>query len=121
MVYSLSTVRLISQTRDGIAIVSLSGKLMFDESLMALRENVRDLLRAGVKGFVFDFTDVPHCDSSGCGELIGAYSSITKAGGRVAFVNPTARVRALWERIRLIDIFTIFGTMAEAEAFVRRT
>jgi len=113
-------VRLISQTTDGIAIVSISGKLIFDESLLALRENVRDLLRAGVKGFIFDFTDVPHCDSSGCGELIGAYTSISKAGGRVAFVHPTARVRVLWERIRLIDIFTIFNTLAEAEAFVRR-
>src|SRR3989442_13298721 len=110
----------MSQTTDGIAIVSISGKLIFDESLLALRENVRDLLRAGVKGFVFDFTEVPHCDSSGCGELIGAYTSIHKTGGLTAFVNPTARVRALWERIRLTDIFTIFETLAEAETFVRR-
>jgi anti-anti-sigma factor len=93
---------------------------VFDESLLTLREHVRELLHTGVKGFVLDFTDVPYCDSSGCGELIGAYTSIHKAGGLIAFVKPTARVRVLWERIRLTDIFKIFDTLAEAETFVRR-
>lgn len=93
---------------------------MFDESLLSLRDHVAHLLQAGVKRFIFDFSAVPHCDSSGCGEIISAYASIRKVGGGVAFIKPSERVHVLWTRIRLTDVFPIFEGLPEAEAFVRR-
>ncbi|HYR41939.1 MAG TPA: STAS domain-containing protein, partial [Terriglobia bacterium] len=62
---------------------------------------------------------VPYCDSSGCGEIIGAYSSIRKAGGTVAVLNPNERIRLLWARIKLADVLSIFDRLEEAEAYVR--
>ena len=109
-----------SETRGSIAILKFSGRLVFEESLFALRARVRELLQSGVKGFIFDFGGVPHCDSSGCGELIGAYATIKKADAVLAFVHLTPRVRLLWERVRLTEVFNIFAALPEAENFVLR-
>lgn len=110
---------LTSETRDGVVILKVSGRLIFDESLLTLRAKVRETLQSEVKGFVFDLSEVPHCDSSGCGEIIGAYAAICKAGASVAFVSPSPRVRVLWERIKLTEVFNLFDSLAEAENFVR--
>jgi hypothetical protein len=57
---------------------------------------------------------------SGCGELIGAYTTILREEGVVAFVSLSPRVRVLWERVKLISIFNTFNTLSEAEDFFRR-
>ena len=91
---------------------------MFDESLFTVRPKVRQLLESGIDAIVFDLSGVPHADSSGCGEMIGAYTTIRKAHARVAFVGLTPRIRQLWERINLVNIFDVFETLPEAEAFL---
>jgi anti-anti-sigma factor len=81
---------------------------------------VRELLSESVRHFVFDLREVPHCDSSGSGEVIGAYTSIAKAGGLMVVAGLSDRVRLLWSRVKLLNVFDVFENVAEAEAFVRR-
>jgi anti-sigma B factor antagonist len=114
-------VEITSDTKDGIAVLKLSGRLIFDQSLLELRSQIGSFLKSGVHLFIFDVSGVPHCDSSGCGEIIGAYSSIRKAGGTCAVLNPTERVRLLWDRIKLTDVFPVFNRFEDAEAYVRRS
>ena len=111
--------QITSDTKNDIAILTFSGRLIFDQSLLSLRDEIGHFLRSGIQRFIFDVSAVPHCDSSGCGEIIGAYSSIRKAGGTVAVLNPTERVRLLWERIKLTDVFPVFNRLEDAEAYVR--
>ncbi len=109
------------KTKDGIAIIEISGRMVFDEALFRMREHIRKLLQSGTKAFVLDVSKVSHCDSSACGEIISAYSSIAKAGGSLALVKPMERVRIIWTRIRLTEVLKIFETLPEAEEFVRRS
>lgn len=109
---------LASESRDGIAIIKLSGKLVFDESLYKLRPKLRELLDSGTRAIIFDLGEVSHCDSSGLGEMIGAYTTIRKHDAAVAFVNLTPKVRLLWERINISKVFDIFDTVPEAENFL---
>jgi len=93
---------------------------MFDESLLYLRREIQELLKGDLRVFILDLADVPHCDSSGTGEVIGVYTSITKAGGVMAVAGLTERVRVLWSRVKLLEVFNIFETVPEAELFVRQ-
>src|SRR5262245_31433917 len=93
--------------------------MVFDESLFLLRQHIRDLLQSGIRRFVIDVSDVPYLDSSACGEVLGAYSSIMKSGGTLVFVNPSERVRVLWSRIKVTEILRSFATLDEALAVVR--
>ena len=113
-------VQISSDAKNGIAILKFSGRLIYDQSLLDLREQIGGFLQSGINRFIFDVSGVPHCDSSGCGEIIGAYSTIRKAGGSVAVLNPTERVRLLWERIKLTDVFPVFDRLEDAENYLRR-
>jgi anti-sigma B factor antagonist len=108
---------LTSESRDGIVIIKFSGKLVFDESLYKLRPMLRELLDSGTKAIIFELAEVSHCDSSGLGEMIGAYTTIRKHDAAVAFASLTPKVRVLWERINITRVFDIFDTVAEAENF----
>ncbi len=95
--------------------------MVFDPTLLAIRDEIGAYLNSGVTRFVFDVSGVPHCDSAGCGEMIGIYSNVRKAGGAIAVCNPTDRVRTLWTRIKLTDVLPIFDRMDDAEEYVRRS
>ena len=95
------------EIKDRIGIIRIAGSMVFDESLLRLRTHVQEFLESGIRRFVVDVSEVPHIDSSGCGEVIRIYSSILKADGLLAFVNPTERVRTLWTRIKIIDILLV--------------
>ena len=106
------------ENKNGIAVIKISGKIIFDETLFELREHVQELLQSGSRRFLIDLTDVPHIDSSGCGEVIRIYSSIVKANGVIAFANLAERVVVLWTRIKLTEVFKIFQTVDEAHTFL---
>jgi anti-sigma B factor antagonist len=109
-----------TETRDGVEVMKMSGRLIFDRSLLELRREVRELLDDGARLFVLDITAVPHCDSSGSGEVIGVYSSITKAGGAMAIAGMSEKIRVLWTRVKILSVFDTFGTATEAAAFLRQ-
>src|SRR6185369_9575740 len=67
-----------------------------------------------------DISEVTHLDSSGCGEVISAHTSIHRAKGLLGFVNPTAQVRLLWTHTRLIEVLNIFESIDDAHEFLRR-
>ena len=112
-------VQITVEVKGSIALIKLSERMIFDESLFLLRRRVRELLDSGVLRYVIDISDVPYLDSSACGEMIGAYSSITKAQGSLAIVNPNPRVLTLWKRIRIIEILNLFDSLDEAVRFVQ--
>lgn len=107
-----------SEARNGVVIIKLSGRLVFDESLFTLRPKIKGLLESGVKAIIFDLGEVSYCDSSGLGEMIGAYTTIRKHDAAIAFVKLTPKVRTLWERINITNVFDIFETVVEAETFL---
>lgn len=107
------------EVQGSIALIKLSERMIFDESLFLLRRRVRELLDSGVLRYIIDISDVAYLDSSACGEMIGAYSSITKAQGSLAVVNPNPRVRTLWKRIRISEILNIFDSLEGAMKFVQ--
>lgn len=108
----------VSEPHNGVVVIKFSGRLEFDPALYTLRPKIRGLLESGIRAIIFDLGEVPHCDSSGCGEMIGAYTTMRKADAAIAFVNLTPKVRLLWERINVTKIFDIFDTVEEARNFL---
>jgi anti-anti-sigma factor len=107
------------KTRDGIGILEVSGRMIFEDSLFILREHVQNAIGSGVRAFVIDLSEVSHLDSSACGELIRVHASVVKAEGSLAILNPVDRVRALLSRTGLISVFNVARSLEEAERLVR--
>jgi anti-anti-sigma factor len=111
-------VEISSAVSDDIVWIKVSGRMVLDASLLRLREHVLYRLESGSRRFVVDISDVPHLDSSGCGEVICIHTSISRANGSLVFVNPNERIRLLWMHTKLTDVLNIFNTLNEAHDFV---
>jgi anti-anti-sigma factor len=108
-----------STTSDGIEVLKVSGRMIFEDSLFVLREHVQKAIGSGIRCFVIDLSGVSHLDSSACGELIRVHASIANAEGSLALLNPVERVRSLLARTGLIGVFNVADNLEEAQKLVR--
>ena len=109
-----------SETREDIVWLKLSGRMVFDKSLLRLREQVLSALESGKRRFVIDIAEVSYLDSMGCGEAISIHTSIKRATGSLVFVNPPDHVRRLWAHTKLDTVLNIRDTPDAAREFFKR-
>lgn len=91
-----------------VSIVDINGKITLGENTGLLRDEVLLLLSTGAKNLVFDMTHVSYIDSSGLGELVGAYTTTANQGGSLKLLHLQSRTRALMQLTKLYTVFAVF-------------
>ena len=107
-----------SSTRqvDGVTIVDLSGRITLGEGSVVLRDTVRDLLSKGQKKILLNLGDVNYIDSSGLGELVGAYTTAKNQGAALKLLSLTRKVKDVLQLTKLYTVFDIYDDEASAIA-----
>ena len=111
------TLSVSTRTEAGCAIVVVSGDVDISTS-PALREALAGVLNNGTRAVVVDMSGVRFVDSTGLGVLVGAYTAVRNAGGRLAVVNDHAAVLKVLSITALHDVLGVHPTLAEAVASV---
>src|SRR5580693_1514254 len=78
-----------------VSVVDLNGKITLGEHTELLRDEVRSLLSQGARNLVFNMAHVGYIDSSGLGELVGAYTTAANQGGSLKLLNLQSKTREL--------------------------
>ena len=104
------------ERRDGVAVLSVKGKMLGGPETAALHQKVKDLLAEGVKKVVIDLSGVKWLNSSGLGVLMGAMTSVRNAGGELKLSGVTDKVESLFMITKLITIFDTYDSVDEAVA-----
>src|SRR6202034_2562944 len=95
----------------GQRVVSLKGPL----SIHTVFE-FQNLIRSeSSPHLIIDFSGVPFIDSSGLGSLVGAHISAQKPRRRLSLAGMNMQVSTLLEMTRIRGMFSIYGTVQEAE------
>ena len=97
-----------------VAIVDLSGKITLGENTGILRDELKSVLAQGNKNIILNMKDVGYVDSAGLGELVGAYTTATNAGGAVKLLNLEGKMRDLMQITKLHTIFPTFDNEQKA-------
>ena len=107
---------MITSTRQvaGVTIVDIRGRIVLGEESAALRELVRDLLSKEHKKILLNLGDVNYIDSSGLGNLVGAFTSVRKQEGELKLLNLTNKVHDLMQITKLYTVFDIMDDEAVA-------
>jgi anti-sigma B factor antagonist len=103
----------VRQTGD-VSIVDLSGRLTLGEGSGTLRSTIKDLIAKGSRKILVNLKDVSYVDSSGLGEMISSYATVTNAGGQIKLLNAQNRVRDLLTITKLYSVFEDFSDEASA-------
>jgi anti-sigma B factor antagonist len=102
-----------------VAIIDLSGRLVLGDSDDLLRDKVNSLVQQGEKYILVNLGQVSYMDSSGIGELVGCYTTVTRRGGALKLVGLTKRISDLLAITKLLTVFDTYDTEKEAVASFR--
>jgi anti-sigma B factor antagonist len=75
---------------------------------------MRALTGKGNKKVLLNLGDVTYIDSSGIGELVTGYTTMTNAGGTMKLLNLTKRVKDLLQITKLYTVFDVYEDEAHA-------
>ena len=99
---------------DGITVVDMSGRITLGEGCTQLRELVRDQLGKGTKHLLLNLADVTYIDSSGIGELVSGFTTVSNQGGKLKLLNLTKKVHDLLQITKLYTVFDVYDDEAKA-------
>ena len=112
----MSGLRITNRQVQGIVIVDLDGKVALGETNSQLHEALRNLVSEGKKNVILNLAKVSTIDSSGLGEIVAGYSTLSAAGGTLKLINLPERVTDLMTITKLYTVFDIYDTEAEGIA-----
>jgi len=106
------------QTREtaDATILELSGRITLGEGLGDLRDSIREALSGDRKNIILNLADVSYIDSSGLGQLIGSYATVTDRGGKMKLVNLQKKVSDLMQITKLLTVFETYNSESAAMA-----
>lgn len=90
-----------------VTLIDLSGSLTFQE-IAVLGKTIRDLLNGGHKKFILNLNGVRSLDSSGIGELVRSYMTVTNRGGNLKMLNLSPKIEEILNITKLSQVFEDF-------------
>jgi anti-sigma B factor antagonist len=104
------------RTVGDVRILDCSGKITLGEGTMAVRNTVRDILKDNGKKILLNLANVNYIDSSGIGELVSTYTTVTNNGGQLKLLNLTKKINELLQITKLLTVFQVFDSESAAIA-----
>jgi anti-anti-sigma factor len=108
----------LSEERSGkVLVLGLDGKIDL-AGTNVLTKRVTELLDAGERFILLDFTGITYINSSGLCALVVIGKRFTKSGGKLVLAEVNGQIQRVLKISGLASFFTVYGTKAEAlEAF----
>ncbi|MGA7615311.1 MAG: STAS domain-containing protein [Thermoanaerobaculia bacterium] len=97
-----------SKTVNDVEIINLEGKITIGAGDVQLRDVIMDALKNGKNRILLDMSGVTTIDSSGIGELVGAYTTVTNRGGKLKLLHLPGKVSDLLQVTQLITVFEVY-------------
>jgi anti-sigma B factor antagonist len=101
---------------DGVEIISLEGKITIGAGDTQLREVISNAINAGKNKILLELSKVTTIDSSGIGELVGSYTTVTNRGGKLKLLHLPQKLNELLHVTQLITVFEVYDNEKEAVA-----
>ena len=108
------SVKLTSRQVGDVTVIDAVGRITLGEGASLFRDMLRDLAAKGEKKILLNLNEVSYIDSSGIGEMVSGFTSITNHGGQLKLVGLNKRVKDLLQITKLYTVFEVFDDEAEA-------
>ncbi len=102
------------RSRDGVTILEPKGKITIGVGDVALRDAVLNCLQEGERSILMNLAAVTTIDSSGIGELVSAYTTVSNRGGKLKLLSLPPKVQDILQITQLITVFEVYDDEDEA-------
>jgi anti-sigma B factor antagonist len=111
--------KLATRTKDGVLVVDCIGRIVFGDESLLIRETVKKAISENNR-IVLNLGEISYIDSGGLGTLVGLRTSAQNAGGTIKLTNLTRRVGDLLQVTKLLTVFDVYNSEAEAVESFRK-
>jgi anti-sigma B factor antagonist len=108
------SVKLSNRQVGDVTVVDANGRITLGEGASTLRDTMRDLAAKGSKKLLLNLSEVSYIDSSGIGEMVSSFTTITNHGGQLKLLGLSKRVKDLLQITKLYTVFEVFEDEASA-------
>jgi anti-sigma B factor antagonist len=108
------SVKLTSRQVGDVTVIDAVGRITLGEGSSLFRDTIRDLAAKGEKKILLNLGEVSYIDSSGIGELVSGFTTVTNHGGMLKLLNLNKRVKDLLQITKLYTVFEAFEDEAAA-------
>jgi anti-sigma B factor antagonist len=108
------SVKLNTRQVGDVSVVDVAGRITLGEGSSALRDTLRDMITKGQKKILLNLGEVNYIDSSGIGELVSGFTTVTNSGGQLKLLNLNKRVKDLLQITKLYTVFDVHEDEAGA-------
>ena len=106
--------QIAERSAGNVTVLDLSGQITFTQGDQQFKDKINSLVHQGRKNILVNLAGVTHVDSAGLGELVGAYTTVSKAGGSMKLLSLTKRLHDLLTITKLLTIFDTFESEQDA-------
>ena len=108
------SVKLSTRQVGDVSVIDVAGRITLGEGSSALRDLLREMVGKGQKKILLNLGDVSYIDSSGIGELVSGFTTVTNSGGEMKLLNLNKRVKDLLQITKLYTVFDVHEDEAGA-------
>ena len=108
------SIKLSTRQVGDVSVVDVAGRITLGEGSSALRDLLREMVGKNQKKILLNLGDVSYIDSSGIGELVSGFTTVTNQGGQLKLLNLTKRVKDLLQITKLYTVFDVHDDEAGA-------
>jgi anti-sigma B factor antagonist len=108
------SVKLTTRQVGDVTVIDATGRITLGEGASLFRDTVRDLSTKGNKKLLVNLNDVSYIDSSGIGEMVSGFTTVTNHGGQLKLLGLSKRVKDLLQITKLYTVFEVFDDEAAA-------
>ena len=104
---------------DDVAVIQVRGMLMGGEETTEVHEKVKSLIADGITKIILDLAKVKWMNSHGLGMLMGCYSSVTNARGKIGIARVSEKLESLMNITKINTLFDDFESAKQGIAHFR--
>ncbi len=108
------SVKLSTRQVGDVTVIDAAGRITLGEGASTFRDAIRDLAAKGNQKLLLNLSEVSYIDSSGIGELVSGFTTVTNHGGQLKLIGLTKRVKDLLQITKLYTVFEVFDDEASA-------
>ena len=108
------SVKLNTRQVGDVNVVDVAGRITLGEGSSALRDLLREMVGKGDKKILLNLGEVSYIDSSGIGELVSGFTTVTNSGGQLKLLGLNKRVKDLLQITKLYTVFDVHEDEAGA-------
>jgi len=111
--------KLATRTDNGVLVIDCTGRIVFGDESALLRDTVKAAINANNR-IVLNLGEISYIDSGGLGTLVALRTTAQNAGGTIKLANLTKRVGDLLQVTKLLTVFEVYDSEAEAVESFRK-